>query len=182
MKNRYAAIIFGLTIMPVSYAQPGSPGMGCQHGMPGMGCGQGMQWRQGAQPAAQAQANQSQPTDRRLFVKMPAEAQQIMRQDMLIHLSTLARILGFLAEGQLNEAADIAEKQMGNSTKGKHRGTGMGPGRFMPDAMKTFCWNMHQSATDFAQIAKTGNVKAAYAALQQVTATCVTCHAVYRTR
>ncbi len=180
MKNRYAAIIFGLTIMPVSYAQPGSPGMGCQHGMPGMGCGQGMQWRQDAQPAAQAQPNQSQPTDRRIFVEMPAKTQQIVRHGMLNNLSTLTQILGFLAEGKLNEAADIAEKKMGNRMRGKHGGSG--PGQFMPPAMRTFAWNLRRSATDFAQIAKKGDIKPAYAALQQVTATCVTCHAVYRIR
>ena len=195
MKIRHIAILIGLATTPPLYAQTGeqgTTGMNCpcmdqgqgQCGMPGqgMGCRHGMQWQQGSQPSPQAQANPSQPNDSRTFVKMPAKVQLIMRQDMLIHLATLTQILGLLADGKLNEAAEVAEKQMGNSARGKHRGTGMGPGRYMPPEMHTLGWNMHQAATDFAQIAKTGNTKGAYAALQTVTATCVTCHAVYRTR
>ncbi len=193
MKTQYLALILGISLMSVSYAQPNmGQGMSspCPSGMspgqcgmqgPGMhGMRQGMPC--GNQPIPQAQANPSQVNDSRTFVNMPPMAQQLMRQDMLIHLSALTQILNFLSAGNLNDAAQIAETQIGQSAMGKHRGTGMGPGRFMPQPMRQMGWNMHTAGSEFAKIAETGNTTQAYAALAKVTATCVACHAVYRTR
>jgi len=131
---------------------------------------------------AETTTSQTQSNDLRQFVEMPPEAQQLMRKDMLGYLSTLTQIIGFLATDQLNEAAQIAETQMGNSARGKFRGNPMGPGRFMPNAMHQFGWNMHQAASDFAKIARKGDTKKALAALQTVTINCMACHYGYRTR
>lgn len=202
MKIHYIAIILGLAIIPVSYAQPveqGADGVdnpcacGKMHGQgrwemrgPGMGCGMGckpgMPGKAEGKPTPQAQTNSSPKNDLREFVEMPAKALQLMRQDMLNHLVALTQILGLLATDKLNEAAEIAETQIGNSARGKHRGTGMGPGRFMPFGMRQMGWSMHQAASDFAKIAKQGDTKQAYAALQKVSATCLACHHTYRTR
>ena len=65
---------------------------------------------------------------------------------------------------------------------GKHRGTGMGPGRHMPVEMRNIAWGMHDAATEFSKIAKQGDLKSAYSALQQVTSACVACHYSYRTQ
>jgi len=131
---------------------------------------------------AQTTAFQTQGDDLRQFVKMPPEAQQLMRQDMLGYLSTLTQIIGLIAMNQLNEAAKIAETQMGNSAKGKFRGNPMGPGKFMPPAMHQIGWSMHQAASDFSKEARKGDTQKALAALQQVTGTCMACHYSYRTR
>lgn len=120
--------------------------------------------------------------DTRLLVSMPDKARELMRKDMLDHLSALTEILGYLASNNLDAAADVAEKRMGRSSMGKHRGTGMGPGRFMPIEMRNLGWGMHDAATEFSKIAKQGDVKSAYNALQKVTSSCVTCHYSYRTR
>jgi hypothetical protein len=120
--------------------------------------------------------------DPRQLVAMPEQARALMRQDMLDHLSTLNEILGHLASNNLAAAAEVAESRMGNSSMGKHRASGMGPGRFMPLEMRNLGWTMHAAASEFANVAKQGDVTAAYTALQHLTSACITCHYSYRTR
>lgn len=120
--------------------------------------------------------------DPRQLVSMPAEARALMRQDMLDHLSTLNEVVGHLANNNLTAAAEVAETRMGNSSMGKHRASGMGPGRFMPLEMRNLGWNMHAAASEFSATAKQGDISAAYRALQNITASCIACHYSYRTR
>lgn len=120
--------------------------------------------------------------DLRILASMPDQAREIMRKDMLDHLSTLNEIIGYLASSDLDAASDIAETKLGRSSMGKHRGTGMGPGRFMPLEMRNLGWGMHDAASEFSKIAKQGDLKSAYSALQKVTGSCVACHYSYRTR
>lgn len=122
------------------------------------------------------------PVDARLLVEMPAEAQARLRQDMLDHLAALNAIVAALGAGDLDTAADTAERQLGRASMGKHRASGMGPGRFMPPEMRDLGWNMHDAADAFAAEARKGDARGAFGALQQVTGACVSCHAVYRTR
>ena len=120
--------------------------------------------------------------DPRQLVEMPDQARKLMREDMLEHLSALNEVIAYLAANDLDAAAEIAESKMGKSSMGKHRGTGMGPGRFMPPEMRSIGWSMHEAATEFSQLAKKGGSKNAYAALQKITGSCVACHYAYRTR
>jgi hypothetical protein len=129
-----------------------------------------------------AAPDSSTAEDLRQLVTMPEQARALMRQDMLDHLSTLNEIIGHLARNNLAAATEVAEKRMGNSSMGKHRASGMGPGRFMPLEMRNLGWTMHAAASEFANVAREGDVTAAYAALQQVTTACITCHYSYRTR
>jgi hypothetical protein len=120
--------------------------------------------------------------DLRQLVSMPDQAREFMRNDMLDHLSALNEIIGYLSSNNLDAAADVAETRMGRSSMGKHRGTGMGPGRFMPLEMRNLGWSMHDAASEFSKIAKKGDLKSTYSALQKVTSSCVACHYTYRTR
>ncbi len=120
--------------------------------------------------------------DTRILVSMPDQSRELMRKDMLDHLLSLNQIIGYLASNNLDAAADIAETKMGLSSIGKHRGTGIGPGRFMPVEMRNIGQSMHTAATEFSKIAKQGDLKNAYSALQKVTSSCVACHYSYRTR
>jgi hypothetical protein len=132
-----------------------------------------------------AQAWAAEPTaaaDPRRLVEMPAAAQALMRQDMLSHLAAVNAIVAALGKGDLNTAADTAEQQLGRATMGRYRGTGMGPGRFMPGEMRDIGLRMHDAADAFATTARQGDALKAYAALEPVTTSCVTCHATYRTR
>ena len=129
-----------------------------------------------------AQGEEATVADPRQLIEMPVESQQLMRDDMKDHLAALNEIIGYLAENNLKTAAEIAETRMGRSSMGKHRGTGMGPGRFMTPEMRNIGWGMHDAVTEFAQVAKAGDIKKAYSALQKITAACVACHYSYRTR
>lgn len=122
--------------------------------------------------------------DMRQLVAMPPEAQAIMRADMIDHLAALNEVLGYLADDKLEAAAEAAETRIGRSAMGRNMGKarGMGPGRFMPDAMRSLGWGMHDAASEFARVAKSGDKLKAYAALQPVTASCVACHLSFRTR
>lgn len=133
-------------------------------------------------PYALAESTTNEITDPRMLVDMPAAAQQLMRQDMLSHLSALHSIIAALGNNKLKAATDTAEQQLGRASMGKHRASGMGPGRFMPPEMRDLGWGMHDAADAFATEARKGNPQSAYAALQKVTSSCVACHAAYRTR
>ena len=128
------------------------------------------------------QAEQASSDDKRLFVSMPKKARNLMRKDMLDHMAALNEIIGHLANNDLKAAAKTAETRMGRSSMGKHRGTGMGPGRFMPDAMHSIGRGMHDDASEFAEIANKGDLKAAYVAVQKITGRCVSCHYAFRIR
>ena len=120
--------------------------------------------------------------DHRQLVTMPEESRELMRQDMLDHMSALSEIIGHLASNDLDAAADVAENRLGRSSMGKHRGTGMGPGKFMPPEMRSIGWGMHDAASELSTLARQGDLKGAYSALQKVTGSCVACHYSYRTR
>lgn len=122
------------------------------------------------------------PDDGRQLVSMPAAAQQLLRQDMLDHLSALNQILGLLGASEYQKASELAERRLGKSSMGRHRGTGMGPGRFMPAEMHRIGIGMHQAASEFAVTVANQDPSAAYTALQRVTSSCVACHASFRTR
>ena len=137
----------------------------------------------GEESTSDAQSTTESPgSDLRQLVSMPGQARQLMREDMLDHLSALNEIIGYLAENNLDAAANVAETRMGKSSMGKHRATGMGPGRFMPPDMRNLGWGMHESATEFSRVAKEGDLKGAYSALQKLTGSCVGCHYSFRTR
>ncbi|HEX5635653.1 MAG TPA: cytochrome C [Gammaproteobacteria bacterium] len=132
-------------------------------------------------PAPQV-TNESATDDPRQLVAMPDNVRALMRSDMQNHLLAINEIIGYLADNNLDAAAEAAESKMGKSTMGKHRATGKGPGMYMPLEMRDIGWGMHESASEFAQLAKKGDLKAAYIALQKVTTACVACHYSYRTQ
>lgn len=136
-----------------------------------------------ASPAIRAQ-DVPAPEDPRQFVTMPPIARTVMREDMIDHLGALNEILGLMAADKLKEAGEVAEKRMGRSAMGKHaaRTRGQGPGRFMPPEMHAIALAGHDAASEFAKLAATGDKAKTLAALQQLTSTCVACHASYRTR
>ena len=118
--------------------------------------------------------------DARQLVELPARMQQHMLANMRDHLATLDRVLAQLAAGEGDQAADLAEARLGMSSLDSH-GAGHMAG-FMPAEMQAIGTGMHKAASRFARVAREGEPLAAYAALQEVTAACVACHAGYRLR
>ncbi len=127
-------------------------------------------------------AAQETPEDPRILVEMPPLQQHLLRQEMISHTAALHRIIAGLADGELQVAAEVAEKELGLSSMGKHaaRTAGQGPGRSMPTPMRSIGISMHRAASAFAEVAKAGDRDAALASLQTVTSACVSCHAGYR--
>ena len=68
-------------------------------------------------------------TDNRRLVEMPAEAQQLLRQDMRDHLLALSEILGHLANEDFSAAAEVAEQRLGNKRQGQAPGGRYWPGQ-----------------------------------------------------
>lgn len=122
------------------------------------------------------------PVDDREFIEMPKEAQSLMRADMQMNLSALNAIIASLAERDFAAAADIAESEMGRSAMGKHRSTGFAPGMFMSNDMRSLGRGKHEAASQFAEVAKTKNMKKTLMALNDLTNSCVACHSSYRIR
>ena len=127
-------------------------------------------------------SEESSSNDLRKIVSMPEQARELMRKEMLDHLATLNEIIGHVADNNLDRAADVAESRMGKSSMGKHRSNDMAPGRIMSPEMRNIGRGMHNAASEFSQVAKQGDLKSAYSALQKITSACVACHYSYRTK
>jgi cytochrome c553 len=118
--------------------------------------------------------------DSRQLVDMPEMMHLHMMSNMRDHLMAINEILVKTANGQLDQAAIVAESRLGMSSLESHGASHMGG--FMPEGMRQAGTNMHRAASRFALKAQEGEVLAAYKALSEVTTACVACHSGYRIR
>lgn len=118
--------------------------------------------------------------DSRQLVELPEMMQQHMLSNMRDHLVVMNEILVNMANGQLDQAADIAESRLGMSSLELHGASHMAG--FMPKGMRQAGTAMHRAASRFALKAQEGEVLPAYAALSEITSACVACHSGYRIR
>ncbi len=134
--------------------------------------------------------------DMRQVVNMPAPMKEMFLKNMRGHMESLDLIIAALAEGDLNDAAEIAEKGMGlghgkpRQCDDEHDGShdhsthqhkpethqGKAFGKFMPKEMKMMGMQLHTSADNFAAVAREGDVGDAYRSLRNISASCVACH------
>ena len=122
--------------------------------------------------------------DSRQFARLTQEAQATLRQEMLDNMVALNEILALVAANRIKEAGEVAEKSLGRSAMGKnarlpfeHR-----PGPQMPPTMHEIGRGGHLAASECATAAASGDRERALALLPNLTASCVGCHAAYRTR
>ena len=122
--------------------------------------------------------------DTRQLAKLPAPAQESLRQEMLDNLVAVNEVLSLMAEGKVKEAGEAAEAKLGMSAMGKHRSKPFDarPGPHMPPAMHGIGMDGHKTVSEFAAVAKTGDRDKALALLPNLTSACVGCHFSYRTR
>ena len=118
--------------------------------------------------------------DSRQLVELPEMMQQHMMSNMRDHLVAINEILINMANGQLDQAAEVAESRLGMSSLKSHGASHMA--KFMPEGMRQAGTSMHRAASRFALKAQEGEVLPAYNALSKVTSACVTCHSGYRIR
>ena len=118
--------------------------------------------------------------DSRQLVELPEMMQQHMMSNMRDHLVAINEILINMANGQLDQAAEIAESRLGMSSLESHGARHMA--KFMPDGMRQTGTSMHRAASRFALKAQEGEILPAYNVLSEVTSACVACHTGYRIR
>lgn len=125
--------------------------------------------------------------DSRKLVEMPAMMQEHLLANMRDHLRALEEILGFLAQGNVDEAGKVAESRLGMSSLDAHGASHMA--QFMPEGMTAAGTEMHRAASRFvivAQNAELASVQEAqhevFGALQAITSACNACHQSYRIR
>ena len=118
--------------------------------------------------------------DSRQLVELPEMMQQHMMSNMRDHLVAINEILINMANGQLDQAAEIAESRLGMSSLESHGARHMA--KFMPDGMRQAGTSMHRAASRFALKAQEGEILPAYNVLSEVTSACVACHTGYRIR
>jgi len=129
-----------------------------------------------------AAATTPTPTrDMRRAVKFPAPLKLHTLANMRDHLLALQEIQQALAQADYGRAADIAEWRIGMSSLGLHGAHEVS--KYMPREMRDTGSAMHRAASRFSIAASdagaTGDVKPALAALGDVMAACVACHAGY---
>ena len=118
--------------------------------------------------------------DARRLVELPAMMQQHMMSNMRDHLAAINEILISMSNGELDQAADVAESRLGMSSLESHGASHMAG--FMPEGMRQAGTDMHRAASRFALKAQEGAALPAYGALAEITSTCVACHSGYRIR
>ena len=118
--------------------------------------------------------------DSRQLVELPEMMQLHMMSNMRDHLVAINEILITMANGQLDQAAEVAESRLGMSSLESHGAKHMS--RFMPEGMRQAGTSMHRAASRFALKAQEGEALPAYSALAEVTSACVACHTNYRIR
>jgi cytochrome c556 len=123
-------------------------------------------------------------TDTRQLVELKPPARETLRQEMLDNLVALNTIITLLANNQVKEAGEVAEKELGRSAMGKNASKPFDarPGPQMPREMHQLGISGHMAATDFAKAAISGDRDKAMAELPAIVGSCVACHASYRTR
>jgi hypothetical protein len=127
-------------------------------------------------------AAMAQAPDTREAVRFPAALREHTLANMREHLATLQRIQAALGAAAYDRAAELAEQRLGLSSLEAHGAHEVAP--YMPAGMREAGSAMHRAASRFALDAAnagaTGDAKPALAALADLTAQCVACHAAYR--
>jgi hypothetical protein len=122
--------------------------------------------------------------DARQLVEFPAPLFEHELANMRDHLRTLSQIQAALAQYDFDRAADLAEKRLGMSSFGLHGAHEVAP--YMPKGMQEAGTAMHHAASRFAiatqKAAIDHDVAGALGALNEVTQSCLACHAAYRLR
>jgi hypothetical protein len=120
--------------------------------------------------------------DTRETVTFPPHLAEETLANMRDHLQALQEIQEHLGMGHGSVAAKIAETRLGMSSLGLHGASEVA--KFMPAGMQAAGSAMHRAASRFAILAQdadvTGDMKPVFAALAEITAQCVGCHAGYR--
>jgi len=125
--------------------------------------------------------------DSRQLVELPPMMQEHMLANMRDHLVALNEIFAALAEGNINQATEIAETRLGMSSMELHGAAHLG--KFMPKEMGAIGTELHRTASRFVIAAQNAELnpgkdaqREIYKALEEITDNCNACHQGYRIR
>ncbi len=134
-----------------------------------------------------AMSGASQAQESRELVRLPEPMQEHMLGNMRDHLATLNAVIGDVADGKFDEAAELAEERLGMSSLGLHGAAHMAP--FMPQPMQDLGTAMHHAASRLAIVLQNTSVSPSLEtmrdvsrALNEVMTACTACHSRYRIR
>ncbi len=120
--------------------------------------------------------------DDRIKADFPDMMRDHMLANMRDHLTALQEITAYLASGEYDQAADIAEARLGMSSMELHGAAHMS--KIMPKEMAAIGTEMHRAASRFAVSARDadieGGLSKAFGSLSEVMQQCVNCHSAYR--
>lgn len=123
-------------------------------------------------------------SDARQVVQFPDALREHTLANMRDHLLALQEIQMALSRQEYERSADLAESRLGMSSLGLHGAHEVA--QHMPAGMQDAGTAMHRGASRFAIAARdaaaTGDVRPALAAMSELMAACVACHAGYRLR
>ena len=126
----------------------------------------------------------TRPADTRQMVTFPPKLKEHELANMRDHLQTLSEIQSYLAKYDFDGAANVAEKRLGMSSFDLHGAHEAAP--YLPKGMQEAGTALHHAASRFAVAAQDATVGRdlgrALGALNEVTQTCIACHAAYRLR
>ena len=123
-------------------------------------------------------SSDSKSKDMRQVVKFPKELKEHTLTNMRKHLQAIDNILYALSKDDTDKAADIAEHQLGMSSLALHGANKASA--YMPLEMKKAGMRLHHKASRFALVVQEGNNTKTYAALREVTLSCLNCHAQFK--
>lgn len=136
----------------------------------------------GAQSTEHSHHHHQSASDNRVLVNFPPAMKQHILSNMRDHLLAISEIQEALGKNDFNQAADIAEKRLGQTSLKSHGA--YESSKYMPKGMQEIGSQMHRNASKFAievqNSAATGDIKPALIALSKTTQTCVACHGAYR--
>lgn len=112
------------------------------------------------------------------MVELPAHMKGHMLENMRGHLLVVNQLLLLLSEERFDEAADLAEEELGMSSLSKHGANHIAP--LYPEGMRAVGTQMHKSASQFSRVAQEGDLADSIKALGKVISSCTACHAAYK--
>jgi len=125
--------------------------------------------------------------DNRELVEMPPMMQENMLANMRSHLVALNEIFAALAEGNIDQATEVAEAKLGMSSMELHGSAHIAP--YMPKEMAAIGAQLHSTASRFVIVAQDAELNPSkeaqreiYKALAEMTVQCNACHQGYRLR
>lgn len=131
---------------------------------------------------ADASAPQMPAGGARVAVAFPPQLKREVLATMRMHLQGLARIQQAMADGQYDEAAQVASMALGMSSM--HGEQAQQEAHYMPPGMRALGTQLHMQAGEFVLAAQnataTGDMRKPQQLLGRMMQTCVACHAAYR--